>query len=183
MAIYFTSDQHFGHNNIIEYCNRPFHCIKQMGKDIIENFNNIVNEEDIVWHLGDFSFHLFNETKRIFDSLNGTHNIVLGNHDRSIKYMQEVGFKEVVYSKHLTIDSIKLYLRHIPNHRTHDDRKYKDKYLVEPVEDYDYFICGHVHEKWKSKENIVNERSELIINVGVDQWNFKPVTLDEIINE
>lgn len=172
MTIYFTSDQHFGHKNIIEYCKRPFYSSKEMENTIIINFNNIVNEDDETWHLGDFSFYDLEETKRVFKSLKGTHNIVLGNHDRSPAQMKEIGFKEVVYNKYLTINNKKLYLRHIPNHRNHDERKYKDKFLVEPTESYDYFICGHVHEKWKQKDNI--------INVGVDQWNFKPITLNDV---
>jgi calcineurin-like phosphoesterase family protein len=55
MTIFFTSDTHFNHKNIIKLCNRPFTSIEEMNEKIIENWNNIVKPEDIVWHLGDFA--------------------------------------------------------------------------------------------------------------------------------
>lgn len=54
--IWFTSDTHFGHTNIIEYCNRPFSCIEEMNGKIINNINSKVKHNDILYHLGDFSF-------------------------------------------------------------------------------------------------------------------------------
>ena len=51
--IWFTSDLHLGHRNVIRFCNRPFADEKGMGKSLIENWNNTVGDNDIVFALGD----------------------------------------------------------------------------------------------------------------------------------
>ena len=56
MVYWFTSDTHFGHKNIIEYCKRPFSSVEQMNEMLIKKWNNKVKVDDIVFHLGDFSF-------------------------------------------------------------------------------------------------------------------------------
>ena len=70
--IYFISDTHFCHSNIIKYCDRPFKDVKEMNETIINNWNNIVTNEDIVYHLGDFCLSTDDEIKNIFNRLNGT---------------------------------------------------------------------------------------------------------------
>ena len=44
--IYVTSDTHFNHKNIIEYCNRPYSSVEEMNKAIIDNWNSVVKDED-----------------------------------------------------------------------------------------------------------------------------------------
>ena len=52
--VFFTSDTHFNHANIIRFCNRPFKDVSHMNEAIISNWNRVVGPEDIVFHLGDF---------------------------------------------------------------------------------------------------------------------------------
>ena len=89
---YLVSDTHFNHSNIIKYCSRPFSNIEEMNKVIIDNWNNIVDKEDTVYHLGDFGFGTKEELKEIFDKLNGKKYLIMGNHDRRVgkKYYEEL---------------------------------------------------------------------------------------------
>ena len=54
--IFFTSDTHFGHENIIKYCKRPFKDVKEHDAELIRRWNEKVPEDGIVFHLGDVAF-------------------------------------------------------------------------------------------------------------------------------
>lgn len=84
MNIWFISDTHFGHSNIIKYSNRPFASVHEMNEVLITNWNALVKPNDVVWHLGDFAFMPSNKFNNLIDRLNGKINIVLGNHDKAI---------------------------------------------------------------------------------------------------
>jgi calcineurin-like phosphoesterase family protein len=77
--IFITADQHFGHENIIKFCNRPFKTTEEMDKMLIENWNKTVGSDDIIYHLGDFTLGNFKIAKDYFKQLNGKIQ-VLGNH-------------------------------------------------------------------------------------------------------
>ena len=52
--LFFTSDTHFNHTNILQYCNRPFKTVDQMNETIIPNWNKMVGPYDVIFHIGDF---------------------------------------------------------------------------------------------------------------------------------
>ena len=83
MDIWFTSDLHFGHDNIVKYCDRP--CTVAEHTDfIIESLNKHIKDGDTVYHLGDFSYGKkikFDDLKLILDRLNGDWQFIIGNHD------------------------------------------------------------------------------------------------------
>ena len=79
--VFFTSDTHFYHGNIIRFCNRPFKDVGMMNETIISNWNNTVGLDDIVFHLGDFCLGGSAEWTKILDRLNGKIYLILGNHD------------------------------------------------------------------------------------------------------
>lgn len=78
---FFTSDTHFYHSNIIWFCNRPFANVEQMNEAMIRNWNSVVGQDDVVFHLGDFCLGGSAEWIMILDRLNGHIHLVLGNHD------------------------------------------------------------------------------------------------------
>ena len=94
MKTWITSDNHFYHNNIITYCDRPFNNVNEMNEIMIKNWNNVVGEEDIVYHLGDFALTGIEKAKEICEMLNGYKILVKGNHDASKSKMLRMGFDE-----------------------------------------------------------------------------------------
>lgn len=81
--VFFTSDTHFRHNNIIKYCDRPFTNVQEMDHILIQNWNKVVGKEDIVFHLGDFAFADKRKWRQITNFLNGEKYLIQGNHDRN----------------------------------------------------------------------------------------------------
>jgi len=169
MQFWFTSDYHLGHANIIKYCNRPFRDVQQMNETIIRNHNARVKPEDIVFHLGDFCFKNTMNGKpgegvpisaREWESkLNGKIIHIRGNHDRNNS------IKSIIQGILIKHCGKEIYLVHNPEN-------FNPKYKIN--------LVGHVHDSWKVKQH---PEGWLLINVGVDVWNFMPVTLQEILND
>lgn len=84
--IWFTSDTHFGHRSIIDYCKRPFKNVDEMDGVLIKNWNNCVKKNDTIYHLGDFSFQ---SPEKYTKQLNGQIHLILGNHDHKRMNSQE----------------------------------------------------------------------------------------------
>ena len=81
MATYYTSDTHFGHHNIIEYCNRPYANVREMNLEMERIWNETVSPTDTVYHLGDFALGDLDNALEILRRLNGCKILVSGNHD------------------------------------------------------------------------------------------------------
>ena len=81
MSIYYISDLHFGHANIMKFDNRPFNSVEEMNKALIDNWNSVVTDKDTVMILGDFCWGLEDEWISILNKLRGTKQLILGNHD------------------------------------------------------------------------------------------------------
>lgn len=155
---FFISDQHFGHNNIIDYCNRPFKNSNIMDRELIRRHNAIVNKDDIVYMIGDFSLKSSTHKeylRNILDNLKGEKHLILGNHDylKPFDYI-DIGFKSV----HTSLEVEEFVLVHDPS--------------VSCINRNKLFICGHVHDLFKTEKNV--------INVSVEMWSYAPVSLEEI---
>lgn len=79
-GLWFTSDTHFKHSKILEFCNRPFNTIEEHDQTLINNWNSVIGPDDTVFHLGDFVFGGFPKWKEIRDQLNGHIILIVGNH-------------------------------------------------------------------------------------------------------
>jgi calcineurin-like phosphoesterase family protein len=79
--LFFTSDHHFGHNNIIKYCNRPFENVDEMNAALIKRWNEKIPPDGDVYHLGDFALCHPEKLEEILDQLNGRIHLIIGNHD------------------------------------------------------------------------------------------------------
>lgn len=168
-AIWFTSDNHFWHKNIIGYCNRPFTTpdgqpdVEKMNDVMVERWNANVGEKDEVWHLGDFSFGNFETIKYLVHELHGVKHLVKGNHDRhSNKFYYEAGFTSVRKSFSLDMDGNHILLVHRP---------------PTDLGDHHFALCGHVHDRWR-EQSVQGKR---VMNVGVDVRGFAPTTLYQLL--
>lgn len=179
--IWFTSDLHFGHKNVIDYCNRPFSSVERMNEMLVYNFNLLVKPQDTTYFLGDIFFCGVEEAKAILSQMNGTKILVKGNHDQSANVMYKIGFLMVCESAKIRIGKTYINLSHYPykrnawNHflKKHFDKKYRSKLHFKKLEDNgEWLLHGHTHEKTR-----INKK---MIHVGVDAWNYKPVSQNEI---
>lgn len=173
--IYFTSDLHFGHTNIIRFDNRPFTTVEEMDLELIRRWNKKVKSDDVVYLLGDVSWYKEDRTCEILNQLNGIKHLVKGNHDK-------IGsnFKRCFYSINnyleIKIDGVDVVLCHYPI-------TFFNKHHYGSI-----MLYGHVHNshEWNFVENIKRQLEELDIkcnmwNVGCMLWNYEPVTLEEIL--
>lgn len=167
--IFVTSDMHLGHDNIIKYCGRPFKSGDHMNESLIRNWNERIKIEDTIFHLGDFCFKGGSEggltrAQMWENQLNGKIIHILGNHDKNNNV------KSIVTHALCEFANTTFLMTHIP-----------PTMKQEVPEFCDFVLSGHVHEKWKYQYNPKGEITVPIINVGVDQWNFRPVKIHEII--
>jgi len=180
MNIWFTSDHHFGHKNILEYekYTRPFVDLDEMEEALIDKWNCVVKSNDIVWHLGDFAFGAKNIA--VADRLNGRKKLILGNHD-IYPIAEYAKYFEKIYGAFVYKNCI---LSHIP---VHSDIL-SDRWSLN--------IHGHLHSKsisleddiynhWKDPQNaptglVEKKKDENYFNVSVEQNKLEPFNFDVI---
>lgn len=176
--VWLTSDTHFFHKNVIQYCNRPFSDVPSMNSALIENINAEVQPYDTLIMLGDMCFKGAKGWQETIGMLRGLKRLIRGNHDGINRTpLLQMGIEVGYYgSLHVLENEKEKYvfnLSHYPylnagDHTT--EERFADRRLVD---DGVWLLHGHVHTLWQVKEKM--------INVGVDQWCMKPVNLVEII--
>ena len=155
MNIFFTADQHFYHYNIIRHCQRPFSSVAEMNKTIIDNWNSVVNKNDLVYVLGDFCWRgKPSQVNQMLLDLNGNKYLVKGNHDS--KQVHKSHFIWVRDLDTIRIGQDRIVLCHYPL-RSWSSKSHGT-----------YHLHGHCHGNLKSP--IKNS-----LDVGVDSNNFTPV--------
>jgi calcineurin-like phosphoesterase family protein len=175
--IWFTSDTHFYHGNIIEYTGRPFHDVWEMNESLISNWNERVRNEDIIFHLGDFAHCGSEKLKDLLERLKGRKYLILGNHDwRTFKTGHSQRFEGIYQQMCIKIDGRRVYLNHFP-------------FLCftgtfKSFEESTFQLFGHVHSGPRNVKALDNPR---LINlfptqydVGVDNNEFAPVSWKEV---
>jgi calcineurin-like phosphoesterase family protein len=174
MTTWFTSDQHYGHRNIITYCGRPFvlpgrePSLAMMHDTLDQRWNLRVKDEDEVYVVGDFSFGPLAVVASRLKRLNGRKHLVRGNHDRhSNAAFRRAGFETV--QKALWLDEWTLVIHRPQDWVNHALLEQGPRLRV---------ISGHHHGLYKVK---VDALGATWYNVGVDVRGFAPVTLQELL--
>ena len=168
---YFTSDTHFSQKRTLELSKRPFKNTEDMDWTMIERWNNTVPVNSTVYHLGDFGNY------DMLKYLNGKINLVCGNYELKerenknivdfIINLKEKGFNKVFLSKE---EIILKNFNNFPLILTHKPLDLKNNINISKNL---LGLFGHIHGTQKIKK--------FGINVGVDSWNFKPVSEDELM--
>jgi calcineurin-like phosphoesterase family protein len=186
MTTWFTSDTHFGHKNIIEYCNRPFRDPFHMNEAIVGMWNDMVAPGDIVYHLGDVALGKLDESLPYVGRLNGTKILVPGNHDRvwnhwphkspekRAKFMDMYAevFQGISLEDHMavSIDGQDVLMSHLPyDGDSQEEERYGN---LRPVGNLP-LIHGHIHTGERA-------RNGHQFHVGMDAHSYRPVHEDVI---
>lgn len=161
MAIFFTSDTHFGHAGALSLYRRPFSSVAAMDAGMVERWNAAVGREDEVWHLGDFAIRQTPErVAALLARLNGRKHLVTGNNDPPATTAQ-AGWASVQPYRELMLDGTPLVLCHYAFRTWRDMGRGAIN------------LHGHSHGRLKPQPRQVD--------VGVDVWDFRPVTLAEML--
>lgn len=165
--IYFTSDLHLGHENVIKFENRPFSNVAEMNCALIANYNVMVKPNDTVYILGDLAYRIpTDEANKLIAGLNGRKFLITGNHDK--KYDESL-FEEIAAYKEIKFDGNNFILMHYPfmewNKMYHGS----------------YHLHGHIHSVG-SDYNLDNKNNGIKrYDVGVDANNFYPIAITSIV--
>lgn len=170
--IWFTSDYHFDHKNILKFCpNRKFSSVEEMNRAIIDNHNELVGENDTVIFQGDFCFGNIDQWRQHRSQLNGDFILIRGNHDK-FQHNQMRDMFNGIY------DRLEVKIK---------DEELKDG--------WQNIICDHYalrvwdrshHGTWHtyahSHGSLPDDPNSLSCDIGVDCWDMKPVSYEQLKN-
>ena len=182
--VFFTSDLHFGHANVIRFDGRPFETVEEMNEELIKRWNNKVSPGDLVYVLGDFVWKAAaNYLVDILKRLNGQIILIAGNHDTHIV---KNGKAKKMFAAIKHYDDICVTLEN------GETRRCILSHYFMPLYNGHYYNAIHLHghshntEEHNTELEIAQWLKEKghnlqIYNVGCMHWNYEPVTLDEIL--
>lgn len=161
--LYFWSDIHFGHNNIIKYSNRPFSSKEEMNQVMIENYKKTITDNDVVVWGGDIGFMTPPQINALVKPLPGKKILIIGNHDfhrKSTNLYEFDCFDEIHTCLPLSYDNIEFLITHYP--------------LVNVPQNC-YNIHGHIHTE------LINDGKHL--NMCVEHTNYAPKSLENFVRD
>ena len=166
---YYIADAHFGHENILSICDRPFRSIAQMNEAMIEAWNSRVTGNDTVYILGDL-FYRCADPESILRRLKGRKHLIVGNHDGSWmdRVNLEAHFVSVENMAVITDGQRALTLCHYPMLAWKHQKK-------------TWMIYGHIHDNTRDDFFPLIVRREHMLNAGADINGFMPVTFEELV--
>lgn len=165
MNIWWTSDTHFGHANILKYDQRPFATIEEHDAELVRRWNTVVDPGDLVYHLGDFSWH--NKTVDVdglLEQLHGTKFLIQGNHDHTV-VRKAKGWAKVTPYHEIKIGLQVICMFHY--RMTIWNQAHRGAWALH----------GHSHG---SLPEIFTAKT---IDVGTMCWNYTPVSYNQIAVE
>ena len=172
MGMFFTSDTHFDHVNIVQYCKRPFQTVDEMNMTMVAKWNSVVTEQDVVYHLGDFALGRIGNFTKWANQLNGKIRIVPGSHDHY--WLKHFAQSEKIQT---VAPLLSLEISNYPDHR------YKQVLVLchYSMQTWDrshygsWHLFGHSHGSLKGVG--------LSFDVGVDCTDFTPLSFEQVADK
>jgi calcineurin-like phosphoesterase family protein len=175
--IFFTSDFHVGHSNVIRFDERPFKDINEMNQSLIDKWNSVVNDDDIVFYLGDLSHRCRPEMVKWFvDQLKGKIHFILGNHDRYRDISRLNRFERIYdYGTDISIKD--------------DDanRGYQDIVMCHyPILSWNkahhgsWQLHGHCHQSLHKNPDMDWFYKRKVIDAGCNGWDYTPISYTQL---
>ena len=188
--IYFSSDWHIGHANVINFSNRPFNDVHHMSESLVKRYNATVQETDVCYFLGDMGYNS-DHLRKVMVRLNGTKILILGNHDKKRQAMMNSGFDAVLNSGSMYIQGELVTMSHCPlrgvyRENTEGMRGCDGTENWHREKDHDQFslenkgqfhLHGHCHAPNSGKSEVQLDRQW---DVGVDGNGYRPVSISEV---
>lgn len=159
MTVFFTSDTHFGDHRTLNIHKRPFASVAEMDERLIAGWNSVVKEADEVWHLGDFA-RKPGDVAELLKRLTGRKHLVRGNNDPE-GIGDIAGWESVCDYQELELEGHRLVLCHYPFRSWNGQHRRAIN------------LHGHSHGRMKPLPRQ--------FDVGVDAWDFRPVTLGDLL--
>lgn len=165
---YYIADPHFGHENILKMCSRPFESAEEMNEAMIAAWNEQVKGNDTVFILGDM-FYRCQDPEAILARLKGKKRLIIGNHDASWMSKVDLDRYFVSVDPYLEItDGVRaITLCHYPL------LTWKHKLRT-------FMIHGHIHNDTTSDFFPLIAVRERLLNAGADINAFRPVTFEQL---
>ena len=173
--VYFSSDHHYGHKNIIDFCKRPFKNTDEMCETLIENHNKVVKPEDRFYVLGDMFWRTVSDGEAfgILQRMNGQKYYIMGNHEEVLNRSKLVR-DQFIWCKDIENLKISGYpnitLCHYAMRTWNGSHKGA------------WNLYGHSHAGLPeiTKGNLREGETPFSFDIGVDAWNYSPVSIDEV---
>ena len=172
MQTFFTSDTHFDDQYSIEYFNRSFKSVDEMNATMVEKWNRLVTDDDIVYHLGDFTLDDIRHFTKWVNQLKGNIKILPGSHDgpwlkdfvatervQVLAPLVSLEFPEMAAGKGYQVIVLCHYSMQVWDRSNYGA----------------WHLFGHSHGKLKG--------IGLSFDVGVDCTEFMPLSLDTIASK
>ena len=177
--IHFISDFHIGHKNVLKYDGRPFEDVDEMHVELIKRWNNVVEDDDIVYYLGDLAFCRDETTVWFLHSLKGKINYIMGNHDK-MKDIVKFGRFENVHEY-----GTEIFIKDEDLKSTRGSQGYQQFILSHyPILSWNrahygsIHLHGHCHGSlMKSNQDYYKRR---VMDVGCNNIDYTPISYQQV---
>jgi len=168
--IYYISDLHFGHANVIEFDKRPFANVEEMDRVMIERWNERVRDVDDVYIIGDFCFRAPHPAEWYLEQLKGRKHLIVGNHDWPLLQEQRAAEMFISIDLMLEIDDggRRIVLCHYPMAEWRNSRRTA------------WHIYGHIHNR-RNKTYEFMRTVKNSLNAAASLNGYRPVTFTELV--